>query len=578
MANLLRQIVASPRVRHAEADLDLCYVTDNIIATSGPSGTYPQVAYRNPLKDLVKFLDAKHGENWCIWEFRAEGTGYPDEEVYSRVRHYPWPDHHPPPFALIPLIMGSMRNWLKDEEAEGKGRVVVVHCKAGKGRSGTASCSYLISEEGWTPEEAMKRFSERRMRPGFGAGISIPSQLRTITYVDRWTKGGKLYVERPAEVVELHVWGLRDGVKIAVEGYVEEGKVIKSFHTFQSAEREVVRGSIRKESGFADAAMEVMGRNKKRNTIIEKGPNTLERSPNETAVKEAQQESSISRTGSDLVEGGDVVFRPSNRVVLPSSDINIDFERRNKTKYGGFTMVTSVAHVWFNTFFEGHGPEQNGKADDSGVFEIEWDAMDGIKGSARKGTRAFDKMALVWKAVDLGRRSSVVINEPAEGEEVQQMQGANWRQSDEQSRDFQKKLGLRTATAESAAVSRASSLQSPREPGSDSSSVNDVPDEIEGVKQHMLSSSDDLAAKDNVENTGSNGSSPLVQSETAPPALSSNNTLPQVDGAVSDLVSGTKHLSTNDLPGGVPESEMDDRHRSAVGSLHKGWKDQHAAS
>lgn len=33
MASFLRQIVASPRTRHAEADLDLCYVTDNIIAT-----------------------------------------------------------------------------------------------------------------------------------------------------------------------------------------------------------------------------------------------------------------------------------------------------------------------------------------------------------------------------------------------------------------------------------------------------------------------------------------------------------------------------------------------------------------
>ena len=132
MASLLRQIVAGPRARHPEAGLDLCYVTDNIIATSGPSGTFPQIAYRNPLKEVVKFLDSKHGAEWAIWEFRAEGTGYPDEEVYGRVRHYPWPDHHPPPFALIPLIVGSMKNWLHEKE----GRVVVVHCKAGKGRSG----------------------------------------------------------------------------------------------------------------------------------------------------------------------------------------------------------------------------------------------------------------------------------------------------------------------------------------------------------------------------------------------------------------------------------------------------------
>lgn len=45
-----------------------------------------------------------------IWEFRAEGTGYPDEEVRGRVRHWPWPDHHPPPFKLVPGIVGGMRN------------------------------------------------------------------------------------------------------------------------------------------------------------------------------------------------------------------------------------------------------------------------------------------------------------------------------------------------------------------------------------------------------------------------------------------------------------------------------------
>src|ERR1700761_4016780 len=116
MASILRQIVAGPRTRHPEPGLELFYVTDQIIATSGPSGTYPQRAYRNPLDQLVKFLDYKHGEEWKIWEFRAEGTGYPDSEVYGRIHHFPWPDHHPPPFALIPAIMASMRNWLHGED------------------------------------------------------------------------------------------------------------------------------------------------------------------------------------------------------------------------------------------------------------------------------------------------------------------------------------------------------------------------------------------------------------------------------------------------------------------------------
>ncbi|EMC96433.1 hypothetical protein BAUCODRAFT_474719 [Baudoinia panamericana UAMH 10762] len=536
MSSILRQIVASPRVRHEEAGLDLCYVTDNIIATSGPGSSYPQVAYRNPLKDLVRFLDAKHGEDWSIWEFRAEGTGYDDDDVHGRIRHYPWPDHHPPPFALIPLIMGSMRNWLKEKDS----RVVVVHCKAGKGRSGTVACSYLISEEGWSPEEAMQRFTERRMRPGFGAGISIPSQRRTISYVDRWTKHDKLYVERPVEVLELHIWGLRDGVKIAVEGYVEEGKVIKTFHTFQRSEREIVRGSISKETGLADAARDFVGRSKKRNL-------QARTKDNDDDVLDEVSNPGLDRVGSDLLmdAGGDVVFRPGTRVVLPSSDVNMDFERRNKTKYGGFTMVTAVAHVWFNAFFEGRGPEQGGKADSSGVFEIEWDAMDGIKGSSKKGIRAFDRMAVVWQAIDVSRqRGGSEIRPPAKGEAVAQMRPATERQTDDHSQDNEKRLGLREATAESAPISRASSVTEMTH----NARENEVQDEIEGVKS--------CSQQGDIDGTA----------------------ISQTDGLVAGAVSGVQHLSTESLPDGQPEAELANSHRSAVGSLHKAWKKQHTVS
>ncbi|GME42815.1 Protein-tyrosine phosphatase receptor/non-receptor type [Neofusicoccum parvum] len=450
MASLLRQIVAGPRARHPEAGLDLCYVTDSIIATSGPSGTYPQRAYRNPLDQLVKFLDKNHADKWAIWEFRAEGTGYPDEEVYGRIYHYPWPDHHPPPFALVPRIVASMRNWLKAD----KERVVVVHCKAGKGRSGTVSCSYLIAEEGWKVEDALKRFTERRMRPSFGPGVSIPSQLRWVGYVDRWTKGGKIYVERQIEILEVHAWGIRNGVKISIDGFVDEGKVIKTFHTFTRAERQIIKGQVKDSGGLADVVAEVMAQRKLDKTSKDEqtldSPSSPASPADRKANKEVPQSPEERESESDSpAEYGDVIFRPSKRVVLPTSDINIDFERRNKALYG-YTMVTSVAHVWFNTFFEGKGPEQNGKADDSGTFELEWDKMDGIKGSSRKGARAFDKFAVVWRAIPDSETGhpDVVITEPKEGEEVPQAKPADWKgtEASYSTGTAGKELGLRTET------------------------------------------------------------------------------------------------------------------------------------
>ncbi|KAG5976611.1 hypothetical protein E4U56_001696 [Claviceps arundinis] len=578
MASLLRQIVAGPRARHAEAGLDLCYVTDFIIATSGPSQTYPQLAYRNPLDQLVAFLDAKHGDNWAIWEFRAEGTGYPDEAVYGRVRHYPWPDHHPPPFRLVPIIMAGMRNWLhggalpdskqtpstshhptqettslaapeektnSPPSSKGAGpatardekRVVVVHCKAGKGRSGTMATSYLVSEEGWTPEDALARFTAQRMRPKFGAGVSIPSQLRWVSYVDRWTKHGKKYLDRPIEIVEIHVWGLRYGVKVDVSGFADNGRKIQVLHTFSKQERHVVRGGMPKDTSIGDMLWELAGygtsgagtaankapegvegdlaeasnldneeensggngtgtgagtgagteaptAERRRHKYIRKGTALIQKvsangaaasesakakpSSNGTATTDpttttttaaaaaaAASTSTSKDQGStttttttdgdsstapspaeDLEPGGQaVIFRPLTPILVPTSDIHVGLERRNKThkSLSSLTMVSAMAHVWFNAFFEGQGPEQDGRPSESGVFSIEWHAMDGIKGSSRKGSQALDRMSVVWRAVGHGEGErgqegeGEMILEPAEGEPVPQLEAADWR-------------------------------------------------------------------------------------------------------------------------------------------------------
>ncbi|KAI1457959.1 phosphatases II [Annulohypoxylon moriforme] len=539
MASLLRQIVAGPRARHPEAGLDLCYVTDDIIATSGPSQTYPQRAYRNPLDRLVAFLDSKHGKNWAIWEFRGEGTGYPDELVYNRIRHYPWPDHHPPPFRLVPMIVASMRNWLNGNDLEtdadasdgnknivGKvldnwkdkksgGRVVVVHCKAGKGRSGTMACSYLIAECGWTPEQALARFTERRMRPKFGAGVTIPSQLRWIGYVDRWAKGGKKYVDRELEIVEIHVWGLRSGVKLSVEGFVDGGKKIKVVHTFTKKERLVVEGNAPGDDGVMDMfydmvgygtnspqGQEVLDEAKKTGqeqdvdsaTVSPNGPATSEakserkpspklitKAPPSSSAKSAKPTNSTNNTtesseprsdntsnsspsplknDDDSEPGGmAVIFKPHKPIKLPNSDVNICIERRNRAPTSmGFTMVTAVAHVWFNAFFEGNGPEKDGNPDLNGVFEIEWDKMDGIKGSSQKGTRAADKIAVVWKstAPDGGAKESTM---PSIDAPVPQMPAADWKGESDADPDNQRHLGLRVRSPDSTDVSQASSIK-----------------------------------------------------------------------------------------------------------------------
>lgn len=380
--------------------------------------------------------------------------------MYGRIRHYPWPDHHPPPFALIPNIMASMRDWLQGGASDGgnTGNVVVVHCKAGKGRSGTIACSYLISEQGWAVNDALMAFTAKRMRSGFGSGVSIPSQLRWVGYVAAWARHGKLYVERRVEVLEVHVWGLKEGVKVGINGYVDEGKTIKTFHVFGKTERIVVNGSPLGERASAQFAG---SSDEKALPLHETAPRTN----NPVEPKSNQDAKSLIReqTGSE-VGGEAVIFRPSSRLILPSNDIDIDFERRNKAGYG-WTMVTSVAHVWFNAFFEGRSPHTPGLAASDGVFEINWENMDGIKGSARKGVRALDRLAVVWRALPEKRESLTtrIITEPLSGVPVPQAAPADWKGAHSgSSASLGKDLGLRTETPVSATVSKASSLASPQ--------------------------------------------------------------------------------------------------------------------
>lgn len=406
-------------------------------------------------------------------------------------------------------LVGKILHTWKEKKSD---RVVVVHCKAGKGRSGTMACSYLIAECGWTPEQALARFTERRMRPKFGAGVTIPSQLRWIGYVDRWTKSGKKYVDQGLEIVEIHVWGLRSGVKLSVEGFVEGGRKIKAVHTFTKKERMIVEGNppgdssvlemIYDMSGYGTNSIptqQVLDEAKQVDEIngINSTPNSPDPSPGPPITKLSRSStpkliSKISRkssTGSlhskssktgngaasqstdpsspastkddaDPEPGGmQVIFKPKEPIRLPNSDVNICIERRNRAPSSmGLTMVTAVAHVWFNTFFEGNGPEQDGNPTQSGVFEIDWEKMDGIKGSSQKGTRAADRIAVVWKST-AADGEVVETSMPGTDSPVPQMPAADWKGESDGDPDNEKHLGLRVKSPDSADVSQASSIK-----------------------------------------------------------------------------------------------------------------------
>ncbi len=75
------------------------------------------------------------------------------------VEFIPFEDHSPPKFSQINQFCSIMNQWLSKNPYN----VAVVHCKAGKGRTGTMiSCYYIYSQKVNNPFDAINEFSSKR--------------------------------------------------------------------------------------------------------------------------------------------------------------------------------------------------------------------------------------------------------------------------------------------------------------------------------------------------------------------------------------------------------------------------------
>ncbi|KAL1943919.1 hypothetical protein VTO73DRAFT_3737 [Trametes versicolor] len=145
MTDFVRRLVSGNKARYRDEELDLeldlAYITDYVIVMGYPA-TGLEGFYRNRREDAKKFLDHHHGKNYWVFNFcPVKENSYPSSVFEGRVSRYPFPDHHSPPLVVLALVAREIRLWLDGAP----GRVAVMHCKAGKGRSGTMACSYLLT-------------------------------------------------------------------------------------------------------------------------------------------------------------------------------------------------------------------------------------------------------------------------------------------------------------------------------------------------------------------------------------------------------------------------------------------------
>ncbi|KNE69549.1 hypothetical protein AMAG_14111 [Allomyces macrogynus ATCC 38327] len=226
MLNPIRTAVSKKkrRFRGDGFDLDLAYITDRIIAMGYPSESVEGL-YRNPLHEVVRFLDLKHKDHYKVYNLCSERC-YDPVKFYGRVEHIPFEDHNAPPFELIEVFCRSVQAWLDADAAN----VAVVHCKAGKGRTGVMICAYLLfSGHSKDPNSAMVFYGRARTQNGHG--VTIPSQQRYINYWHRWLRDHLTYTptERyltrltlrapPGAATAAALGGTHSGVQVTVAAY-----------------------------------------------------------------------------------------------------------------------------------------------------------------------------------------------------------------------------------------------------------------------------------------------------------------------------------------------------------------------
>lgn len=166
-------------VPQGSVDLDLTEIHPGLVCMGYPACGV-EALYRNKYNDVLRYLDYKYGDAYMVYNLCREAAyHYSPDKFHNRVRCFPFFDHAAAPLRLMPAFVKDAAAYLTAHP----GSTAVIHCKAGKGRTGVMACCLLLAREprfAQSAEAVMAYYGGKRTRDG--KGLTVPSQRRSVAY------------------------------------------------------------------------------------------------------------------------------------------------------------------------------------------------------------------------------------------------------------------------------------------------------------------------------------------------------------------------------------------------------------
>lgn len=386
----------------SESSLDISYITPNLLVCSYPVTKYPKLLYRNGLDEIVEYLNKHHGKGtWKIFNFKVEknGSDYDDIDIKNaddKTLYFPnyqrpsstscrgqrtttlnginslicrkgWLDHCPPPFLLLQEIIDDMNLHISQSE----NNVAILHCRMGKGRSGTISIAYMMKYMNCPFEEAKELFMEKRFRMGLSKGVTINSQIRYIRYHEL-----SLY------------YGINSNSMI-----VDQIKM--SRFQLESIMLQAMSGILFSHPYYT--AVKISKYNNNRDGLID--------------LISVQTPEQVSTTKALYFKNSKNITIDIN-VPVEVSDIKIEFSlvARSHAMSHRITTLASNSNCWLNLYWETVRCSKTNSTNNfllnelrheqnnglKFIFIIRWNELDGTSGTRSKGLRLFSSCILKW--------------------------------------------------------------------------------------------------------------------------------------------------------------------------------------